>query len=158
MRLAFTTITIFVIALAVTSCVDFANRKPSLESHSRKEDTYTITSVIQLLKPVNPADMKDDFQDVHVLARDQDSVTVQITYFPFFRPVVGEDPNWRKNDAAMIQYLRPTPTEDWDETMRRDLIVELRQADIDPDRLTDKQLVEQVSRRAMRRAHTTDAT
>jgi hypothetical protein len=41
--------------------------------------------------------------------------------------------------------------------MQSALIAELRQAGIDPDRLTDKQLVEQVSRWAMQRAHSTDA-
>lgn len=151
-----TTKAMIVAALAGTSCTGFAVPKPSAEGHPRKEDTYTITSVIQILKPANPEDMNDDFQDVSVLARDKDSITVQITYFPLYQPQVGEDPDWRKDDAGMIEYLRPTPTENWDETMRRDLLAELRQAGIDPDQLTDKQLVEQVSHWAMRRAHTTD--
>ncbi|HEX4262798.1 MAG TPA: transglutaminase domain-containing protein [Verrucomicrobiae bacterium] len=144
-------------ALGLTSYVDFASEKPSAERHPDKADTYTITSVIQILPPVNPDDMNDDFQDVSVLTRDKDSVTVQITYFPLYQPAVGENPNWRKDDAGMDQYLQSTPTENWDETMRHDLIAELRQADIDPDVLTDKQLVERVSRWAMRRAHSTDA-
>ena len=112
---------------------------------------------MQILKPVNPADMNDDFQDVRVLAEDKDSCKVEITYYPLHRPAIGENPNWRKENAGMIEYLRPTPTENWDEMMRRDLVAELRQAGIDPDRLTDKQLVEQVSRWAMRRANSTSA-
>ncbi len=138
---------------------DAAAREPSAPSqrHPRKEDSYTITSVMQILKPVNPADMNDDFQDVRVLAEDKDSCKVEITYYPLHRPAIGENPNWRKENAGMIEYLRPTPTENWDEMMRRDLVAELRQAGIDPDRLTDKQLVEQVSRWAMRRAHSTSA-
>jgi serine/threonine protein kinase len=129
----------------------------SAKRHLRKEDTYTITSVIQVLNPVNPADMNDDFQDVRVLAQDKDSCTVEVTYYPFYQPAVGENPNWRTDDAGMIQYLKPTATENWDEAMRRDLIAELRQANIDPDHLTDKQLVERVSAWAMRRAHSTHA-
>ena len=129
----------------------------STERHLRKEDTYTITSVIQVLNPVNPADMNDDFQDARVLAQDKDSCTVEVTYYPFYRPVIGENPNWRTDDAGMTQYLKPTATENWDEAMRRDLIAELRQANIDPDRLTDKQLVERVSAWAMSRAHSTHA-
>ena len=147
---------IIVTALAVTSHVGFAGEKSS-ESHPRKEDTYSITSVLQILKPVNAGDMNDDFQDASILAQDTNSLTVQITYFPFYQPVIGENSNWRKDDAGMVQYLRPTPTENWDETMQRDLIGELRQSNIDPDRLPDKQLVEQVSRWAIRRAHTTEA-
>ncbi|MGA2178721.1 MAG: DUF4019 domain-containing protein [Verrucomicrobiota bacterium] len=129
----------------------------SAKRHLRKEDTYTITSVIQVLNPVNPADMNDDFQDVRVLAQDKDSCTVEVTYYPFYRPAIGENPNWRTDDAGMTQYLKPTATENWDETMRRDLIAELRQAGIDPDRLTDKQLVERVSAWAMNRTHSTHA-
>jgi hypothetical protein len=71
--------------------------------------------------------------------------------------MVGENSHWREEDAGMTEFLRPTPTENWDETMRRDLIAELHLDGIDPDRLTDKQLVEQVSKWAMKRAKFTDA-
>jgi transglutaminase-like putative cysteine protease len=152
-----TIIAIAAVLMVTTSCINLASRSSSAERHPRKEDTYTITSVIQILKPVNPADMNDGFQDVRVLAKDRDSCTVEVTYYPFFRPAIGEDPDWRKDDAGMTQYLRPSPFENWDEAMRRDLVEELRQAGIDPDRLTDKQLVERVSAWAMNRAHSTHA-
>jgi hypothetical protein len=130
---------------------------PSAERHPPKEDAYTITAVIEVLNPVNPANMNDDFQDARVLAQDMDSCKVEVTYYPLYQPAIGENPNWRKDDAGMTEYLRPTPTENWDETMQRDLVAELHQAGIEPDRLTDKQLVEQVSRWAMSRAHSTQA-
>ena len=126
----------------------------SAQRHPPKEKTYTITSVLKVLKPVDPAVMNDDFQDVRVLAQDKDSYTLEVTYYPLFQQTVGEDPDWRKDDAGMTAYLRPTPTENWDAAMRRDLLAQLRQDGIDPDALTDKQLVEQVSRWAMRRAQT----
>jgi beta-lactamase regulating signal transducer with metallopeptidase domain/protein involved in polysaccharide export with SLBB domain len=134
-----------------------AGGKSSAEIHPPKEGTYTITSVIQVLKPANPANMNDDFQDARVLAQDKDSATVEVTYYPLHRPAVGENPNWHKDYASMTEYLIPMPTENWDEAMRRDLLAELRQAGIAPDRLTDKQLVEQVSQWAIRRAHSTNA-
>ncbi len=121
------------------------------------EDAYTITSTLQILKPVDPSVMSDDFQDVRVISQDADSATVEVTYYPLLRQEIGENPRWRQEDAAMIEYLRPTPAENWDEPMRRDLFAELRVAGIDPERLTDRQLVEQVSRWAMRRAHSTTA-
>lgn len=130
---------------------------PSAQRHPPKEDTYTITSVLQLLQPVNPADMNDDFQDARVLARDKDSCTVEVTYYPLRQVSIGENPNWRKDYARMTDYLKTTPTENWDETMRRDLLADLRQDGINPDELTDKQLVEKVSRWAMKRAHSTHA-
>ena len=151
------TLTVAVVALAAASCAQFASERPSIEHRPRKEDTYTITSVIQVLKPVSPADMNDDFQNARVLAQDKDSYTVEVTYFPLYQPGIGENPNWRKDDAHMAEYLRPTASENWDETMRRDLVAELREAGIDPDHLTDKQLVEQVSKWAMHRAYSTQA-
>jgi transglutaminase-like putative cysteine protease len=150
-------VAVVAISLAATGCVSVARQGPSAGRHPGKADAYTITSVIQFLQPVNPADMNDDFQDARVLARDKDSCTIEVTYYPFNQPVIGENSDWRKDDAGMTQYLRPTPTENWDETMRRDLLAELRQAGIAPDRLTDRQLVEQVSRWAMKRAHSTNA-
>ena len=142
-------------AILAVKCIEY--QYSAAKRHLRKEDTYTITSVIQVLNPVNPADMNDDFQDARVLAQDKDSCTVEVTYYPFYQPAIGENPNWRTDDAGMTQYLKPTATENWDEAMRHDLIAELLQAGIDPDRLTDKQLVERVSAWAMRRAHSTHA-
>ena len=132
-------IAVLIGALAAVSCAGLASESPAGERHPHKQDTYTITSVIQILEPVNPADMNDDFQDARVLAQDQDSYTIEVTYYPLYRPEIDENPNWRKEDAGMAEYLRPTATENWDETMRRDLMAELRQAGIDPDRLSDKQ-------------------
>jgi hypothetical protein len=125
--------------------------------HPAASDTYTITSTLQLVPPFNLADMNDDFQDARVLTQDQDSAIVEITYYPLFHPPIGENAHWRAEDATMTECLRSTPTENWDDTMRRDLLAELRAAGIDPDRLTDKRLVEQVSRWAMKRARSTDA-
>ena len=143
--------------LAATSCTSLQQPQPGAAHRPAKEDTYTITSVLQLLPPFDLAAMNDEFQEVRVVTQDHDSCTVELTCFPLYQPVVGENPNWRKDDARMSQYLKPTPTENWDEAMRRDLITELRYAGIDPEDLTDKQLVEAVSKWAMKRAHSTKA-
>jgi hypothetical protein len=57
----------------------------------------------------------------------------------------------------MTKYLAPTPTENWDEKIRSDLLAELRQDGVDPDRLTDLQVVTQVSRWLKRRSGFTQA-
>jgi Transglutaminase-like superfamily len=145
------------LSMATAGCVGSLGQKPSAQRHPPKEDTYTITSVLQLLPPVNPADMSDDFQDARVLARDKDSLTVEVTYYPLRQVSIGENPHWRKDYAGMTEYLKPTPTENWDQTMRRDLLAELLGDGIDPDKLTDRQLVEKVSRWAIKRAHSTHA-
>jgi hypothetical protein len=114
---------------------------------------------MRILKPVRVADMNDDYQDARLLSQDRDSCTVQITYYPFNknREAISESPNWRHDDAGMTDYLRPTPTENWDEAMRRDLIAKLKADGIDPDRLTDRELVQRVSTWALQRAQTTQA-
>ena len=146
------------LALAPLACLSgMAGAKADPGRHPAKEDTYTITSVLRVLPPADPAAMSDDFQDVRVLARDKDSATVEVTYYPLYQQTVGEDPDWRKDDAGMTAFLQPTPAENWDAAMRRDLIAQLKQDGIDPDALTDKALVERVSRWAMNRAHTTNA-
>jgi hypothetical protein len=47
-----------------------------------KEFTYTITSVMRFAKPFDVADMTDDYQDARLIAQDEDSATVEITYYP----------------------------------------------------------------------------
>jgi len=123
--------------------------------HPPKESTYTITSVLQLARPFNLADMNDDYQDARVVSQDQDSITVEIVYYPLttIQGAIGENPDWKRDYAGMTEYLRPTPDENWDQKMRADLLAELRKDGIDADRLTDKQLVAQVSHWALERSH-----
>src|SRR5262249_30998759 len=54
--------------------------------------------------------------------------------------------NWNKDYAGMKEFLAPGVTTNWDAGMRRDLLEELAKAGIDPDKLTDMEVVEQVSR------------
>jgi hypothetical protein len=119
-----------------------------------KEFTYTITSVMQFAKPIDVADMTDDYQDARLIAQDEDSATVEITYYPLNtnREGIGENPKWKRHYAHMTEYLAPTATENWDERMRADLLAELRQDGIDPGTLTDLQVVTQVSRWLKRRS------
>ena len=124
-----------------------------------KEFTYTITSVMQFAKPFDLADMTDDYQDARLVAQDQDSATVEITYYPLNtnREGIGENPNWKRDYAHMTKYLAPTATENWDEQMHADLLAALRQDGIDPDKLTDLQVVTRVSRWLKRRSRFIDA-
>ena len=140
------------LALIAPTALSAATPEAPPSRHPDAKDTYTVTSRLRLVPPFNVDDMTDDFQDARVIARDADSITVEITYYPLHRPPIGENANWRKDYAGMTEYLRATPAENWDETMRRYLLAELRTAGIEPDRLTDKPLVEQVSRWAMKRA------
>ena len=48
--------------------------KPDSDWEQRKEFTYTITSVPEIAKPFNPADMNDDDQDARVRVAKEGSV------------------------------------------------------------------------------------
>jgi hypothetical protein len=124
-----------------------------------KEYTYTITSVLEIAKPFDIGDMTDDYQDARILSQNEDAATVEITYYPLNTNAegIGENPNWKRDYAHMTKYLAPTPTENWDDQMRSDLLAALRQDGIDPDTLTDRQVVTQVSRWLKRRSKFTDA-
>ena len=123
----------------------------TLGAAGRKESNYTITSVMQFAKPYRLADMTDDFQDARKISEDADSITVEITYYPLADgPEISANPNWRRDDAGMAEYLRPTVTENWDARMRADLIASLKADGIDPDALSDRELVTQVSRWLMK--------
>lgn len=140
--------------LLALSGAEAATVPSDIYHHPPKESTYTITSVMRIGKPVNIADMNDDCQDARLLSEDAVSCTVEITYYPLFNPPVPENPNWRTEDKSKLAgYLCPTPNENWDETMRRDLLAELHQAGIEPEHLTDRQLVEKVAPWAQGRMH-----
>ena len=97
------------------------------------------------------------FRMRHLVVQDQESSLIEVTYYPLYTPPVGENPNWRVDDAAMAEYLKPTPTENWDRAMQHDLLAELKKDGIDPASLTDKELVTRVSAWAMKRSHDTNA-
>src|SRR5580658_7563310 len=101
----------------------------------------------------------DPDSDARVLSEDADSVTVEIVYYPLNtnKYAIGENLNWKTDYAHMSQYLRPTPTENWDDKMRADLLAALQKDGIDPDHLSDKQLVTEVSHWLMQRSRTTNA-
>ena len=54
-------LTVVATLLVTTSCIYRTREGPTVMRHPRQEDAYTITSVIQILNPVNPADMNDEF-------------------------------------------------------------------------------------------------
>jgi transglutaminase-like putative cysteine protease len=125
----------------------------------RREFTYTLSAVVRLAKPADPAVMNDDYQDARVVAEDKDSYTVEVVYYPLNDNLtaIAENPNWKVDDAGMTADLEPSLTVNWDGPMQSDLLAALRADGIDPDRLTDRQVVERVSRWALRRARTTPA-
>src|SRR5262245_18866338 len=121
---------------------------PDGDQQQRREFTYTIRAVVRVMPPYNLKAIDDDYQDVRVLAEKNEYAELEVVVYPLNSnaEAIQENPNWKKDYAGMKEYLAPGITTNWDEAMRKDLLRELAQDGIDPDRLTDKEVVEQVSR------------
>jgi Transglutaminase-like superfamily len=121
---------------------------PDGEWNQRREFTYSVRAVIRVMPPYNLKALNDDYQDARVIAETKDYIELEVIAYPLNTnaEAIDSNPNWQKDYAGMQEYLAPGVTTNWDASMRRDLLAELAKGGIDPDRLTDKELVEQVSR------------
>jgi hypothetical protein len=114
----------------------------------RREFTYTVRAVISVMSPYNLKALNDDYQDIRVRKETKDYVELEVVVYPLNSnaEAIKGNPNWKKEYAGMKEYLSPGITTNWNDEMRQVLIRELAKDDINPDKLTDKEVVEQVSR------------
>jgi RNA polymerase sigma factor (sigma-70 family) len=100
------------------------------------------------LPPYNLRALNDDYQDARVRKETKEFVELEVISYPLNTNAKGitENRNWKKAYAGMKAYLAPGVTTNWDAAMQKGLLAELAKSGIDPDKLTDKQVVEQVSR------------
>jgi hypothetical protein len=122
--------------------------------HERREYTYTIRSILQFMPPFDDAALNDDFQDARVLEKRDDYIELEVIHYPFAKPneSIKENPNWQHDYAQMTQYLEAGVTTNWDAKMKKDLLAELKADGIIVEKLTDKQVVEQVSSWLMKKS------
>jgi hypothetical protein len=121
---------------------------PDGDWEQRRQFTYSVRAVIRVLPPCNLEGLTDDYQDVRVRAKTSNYVELEVVLYPFNTnaEAIRGNPTWKKDYAGMKEYLAPGITANWDERMRQDLLRELAQAGIEPERLADKEVVEKVSR------------
>jgi RNA polymerase sigma factor (sigma-70 family) len=114
----------------------------------RREFTYSVRAVVRVMPPYNLEALTDDYQDVRVLAKKKDCAELEVVVYPLNSnaEAIKGNPNWKKDYAGMKEYLAPGVTTNWDETMRKEILRELAKDGINPDKLTDKEVVERVSR------------
>ena len=100
------------------------------------------------MPPYNLAALNDDYQDVRVVAETKDFAELEVVIYPLntCAGAITGNPNWRVEDSGMREFLAPGVTTNWDAAMQEQLLVELRSSGIDPEKLTDKEVVEKVSR------------
>lgn len=124
----------------------------------RREYAYSIRAVIRLMPAYNLTCMSDDYQDVRVLTETKQYVELEVVSYPLNTnaDAISGHPTWKKDYAGMKEYLDPGVTTNWDAQMQKDLLQNLAQAGIEPDKLTDKEVVEKVSRWLLSRSTTKD--
>lgn len=127
---------------------------PDGDWKERREYTYSVRSILRLMPPLDKNDLSDDYQDVQVLGETDDYVELEVIHYPLATPYesIEENPNWRQDYAGMTKYLMPGVTTNWDAKMKQDLLAELKADGIMVDKLTDKQVVEQVSSWLMKKS------
>jgi hypothetical protein len=120
----------------------------------RREFTYSIRTVIRVMRPVNEDALVDDYQDARILKKTKEYLELEVVHYPLNtnkEAIVGVR-DWRKTPAALRQYLKAGVTTNWDAGMRKALLAEIGKAGIDPEKLSDKEVVEKVADWALRRA------
>lgn len=131
---------------------------PDGDWNERREYTYSIRSILQFMPPFDSAALNDDFQDARVLEQRDDYIEIEVIHYPLATAAesIEANPNWQQDYSNMTQYLRPGITTNWDDKMRQDLLEELKADGIIIDKLTDKQVVEQVSSWLMKKSRSLD--
>jgi len=120
---------------------------PDGDWFERREFTYTVRSVVEVLRPVTPEHLTDDFQDARVLRKTDERVQLEVVHYPFSTaaealggaggPVVGEE--------EVARWLAPGPTSDWDPELRDALLAALAEDGIDASDPTDPRAIERVA-------------
>ncbi len=124
----------------------------------RREYSYSVRTILRYLPPLDEDGLNDDFQDARVLNRTDGCIEVEVIHYPLATVYdsIGENPNWRQDYARMSEYLSPSVTSNWDRQMQRDLRAALKADSIDVERLTDKQVVQQVAQWLLHRSRSLD--
>lgn len=131
---------------------------PDGDWHERREFTYTVRSILQVLRPVTPDVLQDDYQDARILDEGDDWVELEVVHYPCntVADALRADPEWRRTTAHMVEWTRPGPTADWNAAMRDELVAALAEDGIDVAVLDDRALVERAAGWLLRRAEMHD--
>jgi len=120
----------------------------------RREYAYTVRAVVHVMKPVTLEYLSDDFQDARLLDESETHVELEVILYPLgtAHAELAADDGWRTPSRELEPWLAPGPTSDWTPELRRRLAADLVQDGIDLARLTDREVVEQVSAWLLRRS------
>jgi hypothetical protein len=140
------------------------NGVPDGDWTQRRQFTTSIRAVLRVLKPCMAGTNADPFQDSAVLADHGQTVDLECIAYLHHHGLEGarlpdlrlkrrerrvfsrlpENPDWRRDNAAMAEWLRPSRACNWDEALRAQISAELRADGIEVEPLSDTDLVEWV--------------
>ena len=115
--------------------------------HERREYSYSILTVVKVMRPCDATVANDDYQDARVLSETDAYVELEVVHYPFNTnaAAIESTRDWQTPSPELQEYLQAGVTTNWDEPMRRELLRELHASGIDRNSLADKQVVERVS-------------
>ena len=115
--------------------------------HERREYTYTVRSVVKVMRPCDVTVANDDYQDARVLSETDTYVELEVVHYPFNTNAAAMEGSmeWHTPSPDLKADLQAGITTNWDDAMRRDLMAALQSNGIEPQRLTDRQVVERVA-------------
>ena len=113
----------------------------------RREYTYTIKARMQLAGPWDINSMNNDYQDTRIVEVKKGYLECEIVFYTEnnIKESISSNKNWGNYGPEFDKYLKSYIHANWDEQMRKDLIKELKAYGIDPEKLSDKELVQKVS-------------
>jgi transglutaminase-like putative cysteine protease len=131
---------------------------PDGDWDERREYTYWVRSILRFMPPFDEDALNDDYQDARVLEKRDDYIEMEVIHYPLgtAHESIKGNANWRQDYARMTQYLKPGVTTNWDAQMKQGLLAELKADGIIVDKLTDKQVVTQVSSWLRRKSKSLD--
>jgi hypothetical protein len=82
---------------------------PDSDWHERREYTYSVRSVVKIMRPCNLEAINDDYQDARVLSETKDYVELEVIHYPFNTNAETIDGrlDWRARSVAMKQWIEP---------------------------------------------------
>jgi len=124
----------------------------------RREYAYTVRTVLQVLPPVTPDVVCDDYQDARILESAGGIVELEAIHYPLNTVAEGivADRDWRKGAAQLAEFLEPGLTANWNPAMRKELLAGLRADGIDVKALDDRAAVERTAKWLLGRARFAD--
>ena len=112
-----------------------------------KDKTYSISQRLEVIKPFNLEAMNNDHQDAVLVSENEFSAVVDVTLYPLAKSTNGisGSKDWKNQSASMQKWLKPGLTTNWDDTMRKHIVTQLKLRNVDLDSIDDVSLVKEIA-------------